>query len=385
MIDNIKYIGFYNRNDNPNNFKSFPASNTKINYIISALKKANYSVDILALGETTSKNKFFKAKKTVIDSNETVNYVSTFSSNFLILKLLSRIYLSLQVLFFLLFKVKKGSTVILYHSYPLLKIVKLSRYLKEYTLILELEEIYQAAWKASSKKIENEMKYVRQADGYIYVNDIIGNKCGIHNKPFVVCYGNYKIEKENSQKIYDEVINVVYAGVLADYDSDVYLAINSAKLLPDNYVLHILGYGIEKHVDNLLVKIQEINNKMDMEKIIFHGKMIGDDYINFLSKCHIGLSTRVLEDQYSDFTFPSKVLVYLGNRLATVSSPIKCILKSKVAKYIYFCKDISPASVASTIQEIDFTKFKKDEQIDMLVTLDNDFVKNLKYLIENIK
>ncbi|MFV8370416.1 hypothetical protein [Flavobacterium sp. LB2R40] len=382
-MKNVHYIGFYSKADNPQNFRNFPASTTKMDYIISSLKTADFKVTLLALGETLSKNKLYKQKVQICDQNEKIIYVSTFSNSFFILKYLSRIWLLLQLLYYLLFVVEKNGNVLYYHTYATISIVKISRLFKKFNLTLEVEEIFQAAWRGSEKKINSEIKYLKNGDGYVFVNDIMPQKFVVDNKPFAICYGDYRSTNNIDRMVVnnEEVIKLVYAGVFGCENSDVSLAIDTINFLPEKFQLHILGYGSYEEISYVKNKIEEINYKAGNIRVHYHGKLSGRKYFNFLSTCHIGLSTRVLEDHFSDYTFPSKVLIYLGNNLKTVSSSINCVVKSKVADSIYFYKNPVPQEVAETILAIDFTDKGKDNQIDVLKKLDLEFITQIRNVL----
>ena len=382
-MKNVHYIGFYSKADNPQNFRNFPASKTKMDYIISSLKTADFKVTLLALGETLSQNKLYKQRVQVCDQNEKIIYVGTFSNSFFILKYLSRVWLLVQLLYYLLFVVEKNGNVLYYHSHATMSIVKISRFFKKFNLILEVEEIFQAAWRGSEKKINSEINYLKKADGYIFVNDIMPQKFVINNKPFAICYGDYRITNNINRTVVnnEEEIKLVYAGVFGGENSDVSLAIDVINFLPEKFQLHILGYGTDKDIAYIKNKIELINNKACNIRVHYHGKLSGRKYMNFLSTCHIGLSTRVLEDRFSDYTFPSKVLVYLGNNLKTVSSSINCIVKSKIADSIYFYKNAVPQDVAETILSIDFTDKSKGNQIDLLNKLDFEFINQIRNVL----
>lgn len=380
-MKNIHYIGFYSKSDNPHNFRSFPAAETKMDYIISALKEGGFSVSILALGETVSKNKFFSQKKLNIDEQEKIQYVSSFSNTSFILKFLSRTWLLMQLLYYLLFVVEKNGDVLYYHTYATMRVVKIAKLLKKFTLILEVEEIYQAAWKGSDKKIKKEIRYLKNGNKYIFVNEIMPKKLCIGNRPFAVCYGDYRTNTNRLLAAKDnDIINIVYAGVLGNENSDVALAIETIKFLPLKFQMHILGYGSDQDIVYVKNRIKDINSIYGKQRVYYHGKLSGQEYLNFLSTCHIGLSTRVLTDDYSDYTFPSKVLVYLGNNLRTVSSLLNCIVKSKVSESIYFFKESNPQSVAQTILKIDLNDNTK-QGIEVLKKLDLDFINQISYVL----
>lgn len=385
-MKHIHYIGFYSKPDNPQNFRSFPSVNTKMDYIISALKNADFKLTLFALGKTISKNKFYNSKSFEIDEKEKIKYVSTFGNAFPGLKFLSRLWLLLQLLNYLLFVVEKNGCVLFYHTHATMSIIKIARVFKKFNLILEVEEIFQAAWRGSDEKIQKEIKYIQIADAYIVVNDIMAQKCNLEKKPSAVCYGDYRVKGSSIiLPINEENINLVYAGVLGGLNSDVFLAIETLLYLPKQYKLHVLGYGSAQDILDVNNKISEVNKIIGKEQIKFHGKLLGKEYLDFLATCQVGLSTRVLEDNYSDYTFPSKVLVYLGNNLATVSSSINCIMKSKVADLIYFCDSPQPESVAKAILSIDLKKLQELNQIDTLKKLDKDFTAQIGNIINNLK
>jgi hypothetical protein len=379
----IYYIGYYSGLENPNDFYEFPSSNSKMEYIISVIGRLNFNLTVFSLGFPKSYSSFFKKRRTIhVDQNTDFVFVSTISLFFPFLSFISKIGLYYQVFNLLLFKVKKEDIVLVYHSYLLNKVVNFCRVLSKFKLVYEVEEIYQAAWQNSSDKIEKEIKSLRNADGYILVNDIMSERLHLKNKPFVVCYGSY-MQKETTDDFIDNVnINLVYAGFIAGEGSDVELAIDTIDLLPDNYFLNVLGYGNQENIQKMKDKIELVNAKIGKEKVKYFGCLTGKEYDRFLSKCDIGLSTRVLVDEYSDFTFPSKVLVYLSNNLVPVSSKINCILESKIVKSVIFYDENSPESVVKAVLSADMHKFHSENK-SLINNLDTKFVEDFNKMLVN--
>jgi hypothetical protein len=380
-MKNIYYIGYYSGLDNPNDFFEFPSSNSKMDYIISVIRRLNFNLSVMSLG--FPKRPAYLYKKTRIihfDKNTDFVFVSTISLFFPFFAFVSKAWLYLQVITFLLFKVKKNDIILVYHSFLLTKIVGFCRMLSKFKLVYEVEEIYQAVNQNSANKIEKEIKSLRNADGYILVNDIISNRLQLIDKPFVVCYGSY-LKKDNIINLTsNKKINLVYAGFIGGEGSDVALAIETIKLLPPNYFLNILGYGNEENIRTLNRKIKSINAINDIEKVKYFGCLTGKEYDNFLAKCHIGLSTRVLIDEFSDFTFPSKIMVYLSNNLIPVSAKIKCIVDSKVSSSVVFYNENTPESVAQAISSIDSKKFNLDYS-SLISDLDVKFLENFNEML----
>ena len=193
------------------------------------------------------------------------------------------------------------------------------------------------------------------------------------NKPFAVCYGNYDISPNYRDR--KELKKLIYAGVLGKEGSDVDLAIDVMQYLPDNYDLKIAGYG--RH-DEVIY----INNKIsDKRNIEFVGFLSGEEYEDFLSKGDVGLCTRVLPNELSDYTFPSKVLVYLSHGLVPLCPSIDCLKKSSVSKTIIFYEESAPESIAKALMQ----EVKDSSTVRIIKTLDNNFIYSLSAIIECLK
>lgn len=366
------YFGYYTGNSNPNGFLEFPGCNNKMSYIIDCLKFNYFFVDVICLGES-KENITYKSKSIKIDSLENNFFVGTTS-----FKIFSKIYLYLQIINILIFKVKKTDTVIFYHSYYLLFLFKFIKIFKKYNLIIEVEESYKAAWGKSDSEINNEIKNLKGADAYIYVNDLLPNFIE-NTKPYVVCYGDYQVKDTiSTTRISSEKKRIVYAGLIAEeYDSDIYLAIKAMKYLDSSYHLSILGYGS----DSALKKLKQYIVENDLSsKVIYEGFLKGGDYINFLNNCDFAINPRILSDNLSDYTFPSKVLAYLSVGLPVVSTPIRCIEESKVSDLISFSEGTDPLSFSNAIKKINLNT----NPVFKIESLDKAFIIDLKRLLENV-
>lgn len=365
------YFGFYTKNYNPNNFLEFPGCNNKMSYIINAIKSNNISVEIICLGE--SKDGVNHSKKNLkIDSLEDNFFVGTTKY-----KIFSKLYLYFQIINILLFRVKKNDTVIFYHSYYLLFLFKIIKAFKSFNLIIEVEESYKAAWGKSDSEIHNEIKSLKGADAYIYVNDLLPNFIE-NTKPYVVCYGAYEVKNTLPIKIKSERKRIVYAGLIAEKDdSDIYLAVNAMKYLDSSYSLSILGYGS----DSALKKLKKyIFDNHLIKSVFYEGFLKGDDYINFLNSCDFAINPRVLSDNLSDYTFPSKVLAYLSVGLPVVSTPIRCIEESKVSDLISFSESTDPLSFSNAIKNLNLNT----NPVSTIKSLDKVFIVDLRGLLNNV-
>lgn len=357
----IYYIGPYIKLGNPNSFIEFPSASNKMDYLISAIRYYD-EVQIISIGESYS-NSFPKRL-------ENIYYLGTLSKKY---RIIARLFLQLQILWFTLIKLPKNSKVIIYHTYLLIPLVRFLKKIKKIELIYEIEEIYNAAWE-KKKLIDKEIKDIRFADKYILVNDILKDKLKLEKKS-IVCYGDYrkKVQNVNYKTDLDvlQQINCVYAGVIGNENSDVYLAIQSMQFLPDNYKLFIAGYGEAQNITHLKKILQEKNYE---GKIIYCGLLKDKEYDDFMFGMHIGLNTRRLSNEFSDYTFPSKVMVYMGYGLKVVSSKIDCIVNSKIAENIYFFDQNDPKCVSQTILSVN----NENLNSELLDTLNSNFINDLK-------
>ena len=365
------YFGYYTGNSNPNGFLEFPGCSNKMSYIINCMKINNIAIDVICLGES-KENITHKSQSIKIDSLENNFFVGTTS-----FKLFSKIYLYLQIISILIFKVKKTDTVIFYHSYYLLFLFKFIKIFKKYNLIIEVEESYKAAWGKSDSEINNEIKNLKGADAYIYVNDLLPNFIE-NTKPYVVCYGSYEVKDSLSTKKRNNKKRIVYAGLISEKDaSDIYLALNAMKYLDDSYSLSILGYGSDYALNKLK---QYIVEKDLSNNVVYEGFLKGDDYINFLNNCDFAINPRFLSDNLSDYTFPSKVLAYLSVGLPVVSTPLRCIEESKVSDLISFSESADPLSFSNAIKKLNLNT----NPVFTIESLDKEFIVDLKRLLENV-
>ena len=375
-MNKIFYIGCYDNFNNNRNLNTQPSGITKMNYIKQALKNAGFYVSVFSVAECKSNKLVFnKKEKYQIDKFEDIDYIFSIGRKNIILKLISRFLLIIQLLHYLLWKRTKDDIILIYHSLAIAPVIKLIQIVCTRQIYFEVEEIYQAVYKASNSKIENEINYLKKGKGFIFVNDIIKDKCSFEGKS-AICYGNYLMQQNRTlQNNEDEKIHIVYAGVIEGEGTDVYLAMDVAKYLSSQYHVHILGYGLETNINKMIYYLGNLKTECT---ISYDGCLSGNEYLNFLSKCHIGLCTRVLEDEYSDYAFPSKLLVYLSNNLHTICTPVSAIVKSKISSHLLFPIDKTPESIAKLILSIDINK--EVENKGLLQELHNDFIIQLQSL-----
>lgn len=373
-LANIKYIGFYNA-DGIKPERSIPlAGRNKMDYTISVLKCFFQSVEILSPACVVNSS----AKEEYVDLQDGVSLklFRNISPCNRFCKVFNHYYSQFQLFIYLLKNTKRNEPVLVYHSLVYKKFIIWAKKIKHFKLILELNEIYSDVSQDFEKYRDLEKKVIKYADAFLFPNDLMNSMFNPKCKPFAVEYGIYKCSNKLSEKFDDSKIHVIYAGTFDPSKGGAAAAAAAAMYLTENYHVHILGFGTEKQRIEIKRNIEDINKKTSAT-ITYDGLLDGNEFLAFLQKCHIGLSTQNPDAPYNNTSFPSKVLTYLANGLQVVSIDIPAISQSKLASVIKFYKKQSPESIAEAIMEVtDFEPHYK-----LLNSLDHQFKDELKHLM----
>lgn len=375
----VHYICQYSGYENDRNLAFSPAGVTKMNYIIETLKKIGYSIRVYSTCSTKSKvGRVYRREEFRIDDQQTNIYCFTFGTNSKLLRLLERYINIFQLFMYLLFVVRSEDIVMVYHEMFYLPVIQFLRRLKKINLLYEVEELYLVVANRSTKEIQDEIDYLRMADAYVFSNDIMAEKCQLDKKPHIVCYGTYSIPALLSHKPNDGKIHVVYAGTLSIEKGGAAAAAAAAKFLPDNYHIHILGFGNQAQVDSYREYVAQLAG-VSACQLTYDGSLLGDEYLQFLQKCDVGLSPQNPDASFNETSFPSKILSYLSNGLRVVSVRLNAIQKSKINDWVYYCTDNSPQAIAEAIEKVNLNDGQDSRAY--IKELDEQFGKELKDLM----
>lgn len=380
MQKEIKYIGYYFDNEmfNENRNYSLAATN-KMDYICKALCRNGFKVLILSASRT-SNNCFYKGKRVKINNYTELKYFPTFHWGNKLQKAFSLIAGDVMLFWYLVTKIKKNETILVYHSLGLRRVVDIAKRIKGFNVVREVEEIYQDVVSCSKLSQKNEYKTFNEADKYIFPTELLNRKINKSNKPYTIIHGTYNVEEDRGVKFNDGKIHVVYAGTFDPRKGGAIAAAAAAEYLPNNYHIHIIGFGSKRDTEQLKNKINEIKSKTEAT-ITYDGLFSGEDYIQFLQKCDIGLSTQIPDAEYNNTSFPSKILSYMANGLRVVTVRIEAIEKSAIGNAVYYYNEQTPKAIAEAIIAIDINEPYNSRKL--INELDVEFTKNIKELLEN--
>ena len=378
-VKTIKCFAFYDTLDSRDERMNNPAAFTKSSYIFECFQALGYKVDILSASGVVGK-KGAKGRKRTIGDGMSLRTLTSFGRGSRLKNAITRIPFMVNMFFKLLFFVKKGDMLWVYHSLPLMKYVKFLKKVKKFKLISEVEEIYGDVLK-SQKTINRELDYFKCADAYIFCTGLLSKPANPLGKPEAVSHGSYKVIPEMSGSFEDDKIHVVYAGTLCTEKGGVYSAVSSGLFLDSRYHLHILGSGTDSEVKRVKALIKSVSEKSEC-KVTYDGAFYGKKYYEFLQKCHIGLSTQNPYEPFNNSSFPSKVLVYMANGLRVVSVRIPAIEQSAVGEYMCFYDNPDPEKIAGTIKSVDLNSGYDGRKI--IERIHEDFLEDLKVLLDSI-
>ena len=346
----MKYIGFYDRELNRR--AMCLAATNKMDYICEAINWAGEKVTIVSCGMITEE--VIAENEEIISDAITVKYFKSSKQSKNKLKRIYNVFMqNIRLFFYLMNNVSANEKIMVYHSLALMRCLYIAKKIKSFKMILEVEEFYNDVRLKSNASKSMEKKFIECADAYIFPTKLLNEKFNSYNKPVVITHGTYKIESDRNVSFQDGKIHVVYAGTFDPRKGGAIAAVGSAEFLPENYYVHIIGFGNEIEINNIKALVKKVNEK-SKATVTYDGLLSGEEYIQFLQKCQIGLSTQNPDADFSATSFPSKILSYMANGLRVVTIRIPAIETSDIGNDVYYYDKQEPEKIAKVIMSINF-------------------------------
>ena len=372
----MKYIGYYDCEQNKEENRNYVlAATNKMTYIASALARNGISVEIISASGTLN-TRACPGKRLEIAPNVVLKLFPSMGSGGRIKRVLSRWTLQARLFCYLLTHIQKGETVILYHSLGYMRLIRLLRAVKKFRLILELEELYGDVT-GDSNMLRKEKQFAKKADAYILPTAMLKDSLSVGNKPCVLIHGTYQVEPQIGSGFGDDKIHVVYAGTF-DPRKGGGAAAAAAEYLPENYHVHILGFGSKSDTETMQCLIADVSTRAKAT-VTYDGLLSGANYIRFIQSCHIGLSTQNPDAAFNATSFPSKILSYMANGLRVVSIRIPAIETSAVGDALYYYEKQTPEEIAKAIMNVDMRDVYDSRKV--ISMLNKKFVAEMKTVI----
>lgn len=375
----MKYLAYYDTPENKADNRYYaPAAVNKMDYICKALNQIGQPVELISASMTCNR-KGCRGKQISLSDQCTLKLFACIGTGTLPKRIFRRLLFCTRLFLYLLFRIQTDETVLVYHSLGYSGMVCLLRKLKKFRLILEVEEIY-ADVSGSERDRKKEFKLFSAADAYLFPTELLNRKINIRKKPYTLIHGTYQAEPDRGCRYFaDDKVHCVYAGTFDPRKGGAMAAASAAEFLPEQYHIHMLGFGSREQTDRMRALVDELSGTCKCG-ITYDGLLSGEDYIKFLQSCDIGLSTQNPDAAFNDTSFPSKILSYMANGLQVVSIRIPAVEDSAVGAYLHYYDRQTPEAVACAIMQTG--REKGDNGRAVVDSLHQEFIKKLETLLE---
>ena len=370
----LRYFSYYGCNDPERRRDNSPAADTKMDYIIEVLNRIGYDVEHVSLAQSATPKYIsgYCEKK----GNNTFRYFASFGKTLSPLRVFNRWFVHIQFLTWCLFNLKPNEQVLVYHSLGFDADFLFLKKVKGIRIIGDIEEIYQDVSKQKISKEKNEYRFIEICDKFLFPNTVLNERLNKNNRSYLVCHGIYKANEIVAEKFSDGKIHLLYSGTFDPVKGGAVASIRMAEFLPENYHLHITGFGDDTAV---LSELRRIKNVAKCD-ITYHGYLDNEAFVNLMQSCSIGLCTQDPTSLLNLTSFPSKILNYMANGLVVLSGRNRAIEESSIADVIYYYDEQSPKAMADAVLRIEYSDL--EEGRNLLNELDRHFKDGLEELIQ---
>lgn len=375
----MKYVAYYDTPANKAERRGYQLSAAnKIDYICKALNRLGHDVQIVSASMTENR-KGCRGKTVALFDTTTLKLFPCMGMRNLPVRILRRLLCRCRLLCELIFHTKRGENVLVYHSLAYAGTIALARKIKDFRLILEVEEVY-ADVSGNERDGKWEHRLFALADAFLFPTQTLNQKINTRCKPSAIIHGTYQVEPERGSRLFqDGKIHCVYAGTFDPRKGGAAAAAAAAEFLPEDYHIHILGFGSDEEEKKMRQMIQALSDKCRCG-ITYDGLLSGEEYIRFLQSCDIGLSTQNPDAAFNATSFPSKILSYMANGLRVVSIRIPVIVESAVGDRVFYYDRQTPEEIAKAIRSVDCSGDGDPRRL--IESLDQDFEQKLEELLK---
>ena len=370
----VFYIGFYDVLEKKDHLRAVPLpGRNKMDYVIKIIEKLCDQLTIVS--PCSAKFGYCSSENIILSEKTNLILFKSFGNRSILVRGINRLLISLQLFIYLMRQVKHDDVIISYHSLATMEVVYLIHKLKRTKVIYEFEEVYADVVKKQTLK-KKELRIAKSMDAFLFPTIMLNEIVNLDNKPYILIHGSYQFEPRRDIQRSKDTIDCVFAGNLESRKGALE-AVQAAQFLPSNYRMKIIGFGSVAEINKIKEEAYKVS-AFSACTVDFDGLKSGEDYIQYLQACDIGLCTQDPDAAFTSTSFPSKILSYLSNGLHVVSIRIPAIEGSAVAPFLSFYDCQTPEEIANAILSVDLHE-KKGVQI--LNQLSDNFYKEMREMI----
>jgi glycosyltransferase involved in cell wall biosynthesis len=331
------------------------AGKNRSEYIMSSLDN---EIEVVSLAIPRNKGYFKRKMFKEKDSNVNYYYPSTLSYF-----KLQHLFIMIDVLIHLNSNLKKNDIILCYNANIMYVLpIMICKLLKKIKVVYEIEELYSNTNVTTGIRnivmniTENYM--LKYSDAYIIVCEKIKDKIRDENKPILINFGYETKVRNIEKKLSDDENIIIYCGRL-DYEGGIEIFLKSLYYIKQNVHVIITGAG------PLQEKISDIEIHKNNIKVTYLGFVDDDELNDNLLSAKVCVNPLRLSSAYSNYSFPSKIMMYLSygcNVVSSQSSGIAPLLDKFENIFVY--DEDSSELLAEEIEKALLTPANKKENID---------------------
>lgn len=366
----VHYIGWYIGQKEDTAYSGNVPGKLKMRYVAKKLMQVKGNLRIFSLADKNVGTVYGEQKTS--DNGMEIIYSGGYGSKGKLGKMFNSYLKLFQFINYLVFRTKKEDTIYLYHSYVYTNVAAMLKKIIKRKIILEVEEVYGYSAVGDRSWVTKEISNIKKMDAFMFVNEGIPKDLEIPADKYVVSYGVCDIPERTLERFDDGRIHIVYAGTVEKRKLGAITAVQVASLLPNNYHLHILGFGSKENLDYLNSEIEKVNMDDNTCFVSYEGYKTGAELSEFLFSCHIGLSSNVIRPNFANNSFPSKVITYMCHDLAIVLGYAKAFYDVEASRDWNFYMEQKPENIADAVKAA--TPVEVGHFHELINKMDNDLV-----------
>lgn len=243
-------------------------------------------------------------------------------------------------------------------KYPLIKVCLIVPDLPQYmggsnNLLLKVLKYFESSYLD---------KLIKKVDAFVILSKYMVEPLRIGNRPWVVVEGIYNPEVFGTHKKKEELKTILYTGTLAKRYGILKLLDAFALIKNENFRLWICGDGDAN---------KEISNRAKLDYRISNlGQLPREKVLDLQQRATVLVNPRTSEGEFTKFSFPSKVMEYLGSGTPCIMFSLPGIPE----EYFDYCFIVNEESVDALSKSIFFVCNKSQNELDIFGMKAKDFV-----------
>lgn len=344
--------------DGQKNIYGMPvAANRFHNLVMKGLSNNLYTVEALSIrpfSRQTNKSLFYNKFSEITEEKVTFNYIRIFN-----VPIIKNILNILQVFFYIKKWMKNSdeNKIIIYDAsfvsiLPAIHFAGRLDYVKKIGIFMDIYN-YMADVDTKNRSSNFIIKLLRKTselcynstDKYIFLSKEMNNLINKRNKKYYIMEGIVESSEliESKNKSLKEKFIIMYAGALKK-EYGVELLLEAFHDLEDsNLELWIFGVG------DYASEIKRMSN-VDC-RIKYFGSKSHDEILRKEKMCDLLVNPRPSKQEFTKYSFPSKLLEYMNSGTATLTTKLPSIPK-EYEKFLFFIEDESKEGFITALKQL---------------------------------